>query len=77
MERQGGLRLCKCEHPLAQHQPRPLYFGAAETEAGCYFCECSGYQEGEFQGLRCLSKEEYSAYRKASGLPEMRYGKGE
>jgi hypothetical protein len=83
-ERQGGLRLCKCEHPLAQHGPRPAWFSyagsspeaqASPLEHDCYFCECPAYAEGEHQGLfgpeTGLKGAEYHASRAARGLPRM------
>lgn len=61
-EREGGLRLCECEHPMGYHPTRPAWFfhagssdaaKAAPMVTHCAFCDCTTPREGAFQGSRC------------------------
>lgn len=60
-EREGGLRLCACEHPMGYHPPLPKwYFHDGSSEAAktaplvtrCAFCDCTEPREGAFQGFK-------------------------
>lgn len=67
-EREGGLMLCACGHPMSWHPQQPEYFTHAGSSAlalasvklmppQCVFCDCTTPCLGEFQGLRLRESE--------------------
>ncbi len=66
-ERQGGLVLCACSHPLGYHvQRHEWYFHEGSSDVAkaapllppqCAFCDCKDPQKGEFQGFRSVQSE--------------------
>lgn len=57
-EREGGLRLCECGHPMGFHPSLPAWYGAKHSDGPrCSFCDCVNPREGEFQGMRWRQSE--------------------
>jgi len=66
-EREGGLVLCVCGHPLGYHPRRYEWFfhkGSSDAAKAapllppqCSFCDCKDPKKGEFQGFTCVIDE--------------------